>query len=230
MEEHIDLFQKIITKIQNQVDYADIRAGKGNSNSILMKDNKFQNIDSGISTGAGIRVLKNGAWGFAYTNDISKLEEITENAIKISNSLTGEVELAEADIIEDKVEANSKIKASDIDIDEKKELIEDANKASNVGSVVSTTVSYSDVESENFFINTEGSEILTENSRIILSLNAVASNGELMQFSHESLGGTKGYEILRNADIESFGRRIGEKATDLLDATDRKSTRLNSSH
>ena len=81
MEEHIDLFQKIITKIQDKVDYADIIAGKGNSNSILMKDNKFQNIDSGITTGVRIRVLKNGAWGFAYTNDISKLEEITENAI-----------------------------------------------------------------------------------------------------------------------------------------------------
>ena len=102
MEEHIDLFQKIITKIQDKVDYADIISLKGNSNSILMKDNKFQNIDSGITTGARIRVLKNGAWGFAYTNDISKLEEITENAIKISNSLSGEVELAEADIIEEK--------------------------------------------------------------------------------------------------------------------------------
>ena len=166
MEEHIDLFQKIITKIQDKVDYADIISLKGNSNSILMKDNKFQNIDSGITTGARIRVLKNGAWGFAYTNDISKLEEITENAIKISNSLSGEVELAEADIIEDKVKANSKIKASDIDIDEKKELIEDAK------------------------------------------------------------GGTKGYEILKNADIESFGRKIGEKATDLLDATPAPSGRF----
>ena len=226
MEEHIDLFQKIITKIQDKVDYADIISLKGNSNSILMKDNKFQNIDSGITTGARIRVLKNGAWGFAYTNDISKLEEITENAIKISNSLSGEVELAEADIIEDKVKANSKIKASDIDIDEKKELIEDANKASNVGSVVSTTASYLDVESEDFFINTEGSQILNESSRIMLSLNAVASNGEIMQFSHDSLGGTKGYEILKNADIETFGRKIGEKATDLLDATPAPSGRF----
>ena len=40
MEEHIDLFQKIITKIQDKVDYADIISLKGNSNSILMKDNK----------------------------------------------------------------------------------------------------------------------------------------------------------------------------------------------
>ena len=28
MEEHIDLFKKILTKIDDKVDYADIRAGK----------------------------------------------------------------------------------------------------------------------------------------------------------------------------------------------------------
>ena len=50
MEEHIDLFQKIITKIQDKVDYADIISLKGNSNSILMKDNKFQNIDGDLHT------------------------------------------------------------------------------------------------------------------------------------------------------------------------------------
>ena len=60
----------------------------------------------------------------------------------------------------------------------------------------------------------------------MLSLNAVASNGEIMQFSHDSLGGTKGYEILKNADIETFGRKIGEKATDLLDATPAPSGRF----
>ena len=47
---------------------------------------------------------------------------------------------------------------------------------------------------------------------------AVASNGELIQFNHGSLGGVKGFEILQDADIESFGRKIGEKATELLDA------------
>lgn len=39
-----------------------------------------------------------------------------------------------------------------------------------------------------------------------------------MQFNHGSLGGVKGFEIIKNADLESFGRKIGEKATELLDA------------
>ena len=40
MEEHIDLFKKIISKVEEKVDYVDIRAGKGDNNSIIMKDGK----------------------------------------------------------------------------------------------------------------------------------------------------------------------------------------------
>ena len=50
MEEHIDLFKKILTKIDDKVDYADIRAGKGNNTSIIMKDNQIQEINTGLST------------------------------------------------------------------------------------------------------------------------------------------------------------------------------------
>ena len=140
-----------------------------------------------------------------------KLEEISEKAIKISNSLTGDIELAECEIIEDNVKTDRKISVSDVSIEDKKELIQEANKASNVGKVVSTTVSYSDGESQTAFVSSEGSEILVDSSRVALALNAVASNGELIQFNHGSLGGVKGFEILQDADIESFGRKIGEK-------------------
>lgn len=218
MEENIDLFNKILSKIEDKVDYADIRAGKGNNTSIIMKDNQIQEINTGLSTVARIRVLNNGAWGFASTNDFSKLEEISQKAIKISNSLSGDIELAECDIIEDKVKTDRKINVSDISIEEKKEIMQEANDASNTGKVVSTTVSYSDGESTSAFVSSEGSNIIVDTTKVVLSLNAVASDGEIIQFNHGSLGGVKGFELLQNADIESFGRKIGEKATDLLTA------------
>ena len=211
MEEHIDLFKSILRKIEDKVDYADIRAGSGNNTSITMKDNQIQDINTGLATVARIRVLNNGAWGFATTNDISKLEEISEKAIKISNSLKGDIKLAECDIVEDNVKTEQKINLSDVSIEEKKELIQEANSASNVGKVVSTTVRYGDAQSKSAFVSSEGSEIIVDSSRVSLSLNAVASNGELIQFHHGSLGGVKGFEVLQDADIESFGRKIGNE-------------------
>lgn len=219
METKIDIFEKIIAKIQDKVDYADIRAGTGNNTNIIMKDNKIQEINTGISNGARIRVLNNGAWGFAYTNDLNKLDDITQTAIKISKSLKGDVELSEANIVKDKVKTPRKISVNDVDIEEKKELMADANKSASVGKVISTTVNYQDSESETAIVTSEGTEIIQDETRIGLWLNTVASSGDLIQFGHGSLGGAKGYEILKNSDIESFGRKIGEKATNLLNAS-----------
>ena len=218
MESEIDILKKIINKIEDKVDYADIYAGNGNNTNIVMKDNKVQEINTGISNGARIRVLNNGAWGFAYTNDLNKLEEISKTAIKISKSLKGNVKLAETEIIKDKVKTPRKISVNDVDIDEKKELMADANKSALIDNVISTTLNYQDSESETAIVTSEGTEIIQNETRVGLWLNTVASSGNLIQFGHGSLGGVKGYEVLKDADIESFGRKVGEKAVRLLNA------------
>ncbi|MBQ6350092.1 MAG: TldD/PmbA family protein [Methanobrevibacter sp.] len=218
MEEYIDLFEKIIAKTIPQVDYIDVRAGMSNNTSILMKDGDVDEINTGISLGARIRVLKNGAWGFAYTTDLSKLNEITDTAIQLSNSLTGDVELSESEVIKDKVKVDVKIPFKDISIEEKKEIMKDANDAASIEKVNSTTVSYSDGEINEIFMNSEGSEIQTFTSKIRMALNASATDGEIIQFGHGSIGGVKGFELIRETDIEEFGRKIGEKAVRLLEA------------
>ena len=77
MEEYIDLFNKVIDKTIPQVDYIDIIAGNGDITSILMKDGVIQEINTGMSLSVRIRVLNNGAWGFAHTTDLSKLNKIS---------------------------------------------------------------------------------------------------------------------------------------------------------
>ena len=218
MEEYIDLFENIIAKTRQKVDYMDIRFGMGDNTSILMKDGDVDEINTGISLGARIRVLKNGAWGFAYTTDLSKLNEITDTAIQLSNSLTGDVELSESEVIKDKVKVDVKIPFKDISIEEKKEIMKDANDAASIEKVNSTTVSYSDGEINEIFMNSEGSEIQTVTSKIRMALNASATDGEIIQFGHGSIGGVKGFELIRETDIEGFGREIGEKAVRLLEA------------
>ncbi len=100
----------------------------------------------------------------------------------------------------------------------KKEIITDASKAATLGNVSSTTVSYSDSESKSVFVNSEGSSISMDETRVGLFLNAAASSGDIIQFGHGSIGGAKGFEALKDQDIEKFGRNIGEKANRLLKA------------
>ena len=218
MEENLDLFEQLIEKTISKVDYVDIRAGNGNNTSIIMKDGDLQEINTGMSLGVRIRVLNNGAWGFAYTNDISKLDEIAETSIKLSNSLKGDISLSKADIIQDKVATDVKIPLSDVSIEEKKEIMSDASKAANLDEVTSTTVSYSDAQGKEIILSSEGTNIQMNTSRVAMFLNAAATNGEIIQFGHNSIGGVKGFEAISNTDIEKFGREIGQKAVRLLNA------------
>ena len=218
MEEHINLFEKVIEKTIPKVDYIDIRAGKSNSTSILMKDGKIDEINTGIGISARIRVLNNGAWGFAYTTDLSKFDEITETALKLSNSLKGDVELSESKIIKDKIATDVKIPFEDISIEEKQEIMKAAGDSATLEKVNSTTVSYADAESNELFLNSEGSRIEVKTSRLRMALNATATDGQIIQFGHGSLAGVKGFELIANEDIEEFGRKIGDKAQRLLKA------------
>ncbi len=218
MEENLDLFEQVIEKTISKVDYVDIRAGNGNNTSIIMKDGDVQEINTGMSLGVRIRVLNNGAWGFAYTNDLSKLDEIAETSIKLSNSLKGDISLSKADIIQDKVATDVKIPLSDVSIEEKKEIMSDASKAANLDEVTSTTVSYSDAQGKEIILSSEGTNIQMNTSRVAMFLNAAATNGEIIQFGHNSIGGVKGFEAISNTDIEKFGREIGQKAVRLLNA------------
>lgn len=218
MEEYTNLFDKVIAKTSKNVDYIDVRFGRGENTSILMKDGNVDEINTGMSLGARIRVLNNGAWGFAYTTDLSKINEITETAIKLSNSLKGDVTLSETDTIKDKIAVDVKIPFKDISIAEKKDIMKDASDSATIDKVNSTTTSYVDSEVDELFMNSEGSEIEVKTSRVRMALNASATDGEIIQFGHGSLGGVKGFELIQNADIEEFGRKIGEKAVRLLDA------------
>jgi len=218
MEEYIDLFEKVIAQTIPKVDYIDVRFGIGDNTSILMKDGDVNEINTGMSLGARIRVLNNGAWGFAYTTDLSKLDEITKTAMKLSNSIKGDVKLSESEVVQDKVAVDVKIPFNDVTIEEKKDIMKDASDAAAIDKVNSTTASYVDSEVNELFMNSEGSNIQVKTSRIRMALNASATDGEIMQFGHGSLGGVKGFEAISEIDIEEFGRNIGEKAVRLLSA------------
>ncbi|RAP54139.1 MAG: hypothetical protein BZ137_03860 [Methanosphaera sp. rholeuAM130] len=213
-----DIFHTVLKKLENTVDYADIRAGESINNSIVMKDSKIDNVDTGNDFSVGIRVLQNGAWGFAYTTDINKVQQAADKATLLANQLSSDVELSQTVANEDYVKSNAKIQIEDVTIEDKINLIKEADDAAKIDGIVSTNISFSESQSNSILLSTDGTNIQSENNRIVLSMNSVADNGQVMQFGHESIGGVQGFELIENSDLESFGRGISEKAISLLDA------------
>src|SRR6188768_1651817 len=68
--------------------YADIRINRYRRESIATRERQIQNVSRSASYGLGLRVLVNGAWGFAATNkvDPASARAATEQAVAIAKA------------------------------------------------------------------------------------------------------------------------------------------------
>ncbi len=68
--------------------YADVRIGRYLNQFIVTRENRVQNIASGESFGVGIRVIANGSWGFASTNDVTSdgIARTAEKAVAVAKA------------------------------------------------------------------------------------------------------------------------------------------------
>ena len=68
--------------------YADVRAIDSREREITTKNGKPGHVASADSTGLGIRVLADGSWGFAATDDLTKggIESAATLALEIARS------------------------------------------------------------------------------------------------------------------------------------------------
>ena len=54
-----------------KVGYADVRAVREDTESVDVRDDRVEAVSRDSTRGVGIRVLVDGAWGFAATADVS---------------------------------------------------------------------------------------------------------------------------------------------------------------
>ncbi len=85
--------------------YADIRINRYRRESIAARERQVQNVSRSASYGMGLRVLVDGAWGFAAINkvDPGSARAIAEHAVAIARAnailQTRKVVLADADTV-----------------------------------------------------------------------------------------------------------------------------------
>ncbi len=65
----------------NGASYADVRIGRYLNQFVVTRENKVLNVANTESYGIGIRVIANGCWGFAATNDVTK-EGMAKTALR----------------------------------------------------------------------------------------------------------------------------------------------------
>ena len=223
-----DILIKVVNGASQKFDaeYAEVRAQKLSKTMLTLKEGRVEAAKQGIENGAALRVLVNGAWGFASVGalDFESLNEAILDACKMakaaSSRLKTPIKLIETKAVEDKVVAKPREDPSKISIEDK---ISTTSKMSNVilgydNHVKSCTIDYLDLTGTNYFINNEGTYIEQDKLYVWSRITATATEAGVFTYSREEIGSTAGYEIFNVETPEIVGERVAKRAVEQLKA------------
>ena len=222
----------LLTKINNSAtqkfgaQYAEARAQNLIKTMLTLKEERVEAAKQGIENGVAIRVLVNGAWGFASVGTLDPviLESAVSDACKMaklaSTRLKTPIKLAAAKIVEDRVISKPKINPSEISMEEKIKTALTINKTS-LGfdnRIKSCGVDYMDLMGTSFFVNSEGTSIEQQKLYVWARLTASAESNGVFTFSREEIGSTAGYEVFDEQTPEMLGEKVAKRAIQQIDA------------
>jgi TldD protein len=153
--------------------YADVRIGRYLSQFVATREQKVQGVANTESFGVGIRVLANGCWGFAATNDVTKdgMAKTAQRAVAVAkaNSKIGgkPVELApQKGYGEVSWKAPIEKNAFEVPIKEKIDLLLAANAIGKTGGASFVNSFLAMINEQKYFASTDGSYIDQDIHRI----------------------------------------------------------------
>jgi len=208
-------------------EYADIRIQKTKSELIYIEDMGLKHTNMSIIHGYGIRVLKNGSWGFAHSNTFTKHDviktveqamKVAEMSAKINNrkSFTLAYERGYIDTYSTKME----IDPFKVPLKEKVELMLEVNKTMlNYAKIRSVFFVLENVNDDKFFASSLGSRIHSNISHTYPRFEATAVNEKDSQPRMFDKGGNAaGWEYVLKMNLIDKAVQTAEEAIIKLEA------------
>ncbi|OGM24547.1 peptidase C69 [Candidatus Woesebacteria bacterium RIFCSPHIGHO2_01_FULL_39_28] len=213
-----------------KVDYADVRVVEKESEYIATKDGVVEALESSKSLGFGVRVLTNGSWGFAGSNNFSKIgiEKTARKAVLIAQTSSKykscDVRLTPLKAVKADYKTPVKEDPFKVPMESKINLLIAADNAQRVSDkIVISQTSFSANKETKTFVSSIGSEIVQEILWTGAGIEASASDGSDFQNrsypnSHGGQFATRGFELVREMDLIGNAPRIAGEAVSLLTA------------
>lgn len=203
--------------------YADARIGRYLNQFVFTRENKVQNVQNTESFGIGIRVIANGTWGFASTNNVTEdgIKKATMQAVAIAKANSKiqkePVKLAPVKSYGE-VTWQTPIKKDfkNIPVSEKVDLLLSANAAAMENGANFVNSALFMVNEQKYFASTEGSYIDQDVHRIWPTFGVTAIDRSAGKFkSRQSLSAPMGlgYEYMDGLDSEKIA---GPEGTGLI--------------
>ncbi|MBN3037640.1 MAG: TldD/PmbA family protein [Candidatus Diapherotrites archaeon] len=198
-------------------EFIEARAASVWTNDVLIRDNEVERVKSGNSTAYGVRVLVKGSWGFAAGNDMNRMRDIAEAAVKLAKAGGRDAlktELAEAEAKQDRIKTKVRKHPLDVALEDKvKALKELAGYGRISKKILTVDAQYIDAYGVNAYVNSEGAAIQQEPVNAFLLFSAYSKGEELFR-ANDRVAGHYGVEVLEGK--EGFVENVSKNALLLL--------------
>ena len=215
------------TAAQHGTTYADVRVVSERSRALATKNGKIGNAAESQSQGFSVRVIADGAWGFASAADMSRhsVESTAARAVEIAKASAkvkqDDIRLVSEAAVTAEWTSPYRIDPFTISIEHNLALLEQVDR--ELRSVSGVTLAETNLNfrrEEQWFFSSEGSNIHQTKYTTGAGYVAYAFAGsEIQKRSYpNSFGGqwqNKGYELIDELKLVENARRIGEEAVAL---------------
>ncbi|MDH7601305.1 MAG: TldD/PmbA family protein [Armatimonadota bacterium] len=209
--------------------YADVRIVSRESEGIDLRIGKVEGLNYGATLGFGVRVIVDGAWGFAASPKLTMDEgkAVAQEAVRIARASASakrrDVKLAPVEPVEGSFDGDWKVDPFEVPLEEKIGVLRDADRLMRQNEKIRVTDCSMDFwKTSQVFASTDGSYIEQTKVESGAGIAATAINGnEVQKRSYPALGGdfaAAGYEFVESLKVIEHAEEIAREAVQLLDA------------
>jgi TldD protein len=217
------------TATQQGASYADTRVVRRADESISVKSGRVEGVSFGESEGFGVRVVVDGAWGFASSNTLTAEEASKVAAQAVRIAVASARALREPVQLDDRPPAHGRYEtpvAEDpfaIPVDRKiADVLAADERMNTIKGVAFTESSYNAQREWKTFAASDGSYTEQLITHVGAAIEAHAVDGsELQRRSYPDSGGgyqAAGYEYVRWLDLLGHAEEVASEAVELLSA------------
>jgi TldD protein len=209
--------------------YAESRVVRRLEESIAIKTGRVEGVASGESGGFGVRVLVDGAWGFASSHvlTLEEADRVAADAVRIARASA--TALREPTVLDDRPAAHGTYETPieedpfSVPLERKiADLLAADQAATSVKGIAFTESMYAAQREWKTFAATDGSYTEQTITHVGSAVEANAIDGdEHQRRSYPDAGGgwnAAGYEYIRGLDLERTAGPLAEEAVALLTA------------
>lgn len=202
--------------------YAEARYQSDSERTIRVRNGALERASTDSVEGFSVRVLYNGAWGFA--SGPKPLIELAEQAFRMARAASRlrnkRASMAPSELMSIRYEVPENIKLADVKTEDAIKYLMELDKGVNIDKRIGVRIfSLSLMENRKTIVNSDGVLVESRVPRLELFMLLMAHDPSrgLSQQRSEQYGGSGGWELTRLLQIEEDVRRNAETLVKVLD-------------